>query len=180
MQETTPLSACRTRRLFGAILLAASGASALAATDPLLESGLLHALHLKKGTTDRVGTSGKAIAAYMREGYVGKRPDQRFDYTDYYLLKKPASFMGHALVLIEEEYITQYIGCCVSPGAGVTVRVHGSTQKLQAFAHAQRCTLTDPVDIRQALGEVAIKTRLPRGHYASLSCRERDAEREEP
>ena len=170
----------RTRRLLGALLLAASGASALAATDPGLEMGLLRALHLKQGTTDRVGTSGKAIAAYAREGYIGKRPDQRFDYTDYYLLKKPASFMGHALVLIEEEYITQYIGCCVSPGVGVTVKVRGSTQKLQAFARAQRCRLTDPVDIRQLLDEVAIKTRLPKDHYASLSCRERDAEREEP
>ena len=174
------MPACRTRRLLGALLLAATCASTLAAADPGLETGLTHALQLKKGTTARVGTSGKAIQAYMREGYVGKRPDQRFDYTDYYLLKKPASFMGHALVLIEEEYITQYIGCCVSPGVGVTLKVQGSTQKLQAFARAQRCTLSDPVDIGQLLGEVAIKTRLPKGHYASLSCRERDAEREEP
>ncbi|MGK5056446.1 hypothetical protein ACQ4WY_05835 [Janthinobacterium sp. LB2P49] len=180
MQAITAMPECRTRRLLGALLLAASCASALAATDPGLEMGLLHALHLKKGTTDRVGTSGKAIQAYMREGYLGKYPKQRFDYTDYYLLKKPASFMGHELVLIEEEYISQYIGCCVSPGAGVTVRVRGNTQKLQAFARAQRCTLTDPVDIRHALNEVAIKTRMPKGHYASLSCRERDAEREEP
>ncbi|WP_409028214.1 hypothetical protein OX462_08980 [Janthinobacterium sp. SUN098] len=170
----------RTRRLIGSLFLAACASSALAAADPGLESGLIQALHLKKGTTDRVGTSGKAIAAYMREGYVGKHPDQRFDYTDYYLLQKPASFMGHALVLIEEEYITQYIGCCVSPGAGVTLKVQGSTRKLQEFAIAQRCTLTDPVDIRHALSEVAIKTRMPKGHYASLSCRERDAEREEP
>lgn len=175
---------CRTRRLLGALLLAACSCGALAAavsvTDEGLESGLVQALHLKKGTTDRVGTSSKAIAAYAREGYIGKRPDQRFDYTDYYLLKKPASFMGHALVLIEEEYITQYIGCCVSPGAGVTLKVQGSTQKLQAFARAQRCTLSDPVDIGHALSEVAIKTRMPKGHYASLSCRERDAQREEP
>ncbi|QKY10139.1 hypothetical protein [Janthinobacterium lividum] len=170
----------RTRRLIGSFLLAASCASAHAAADPGLETGLLHALHLKKGTTERVGTSGKAIAAYMREGYIGKHPDQRADYTDYYLLKKPASFMGHELVLIEEEYITQYIGCCVSPGAGVTVKVRGNTQKLQAFASAQRCTLTDPVDVQHALNDVAIKTRLPKGHYASLSCRERDAERDEP
>lgn len=169
----------RTRRLIGALLLAASCASAYTVAYPGLEMGLLHALHLKKGTTDRMGTSGKAIQAYMREGFIGKQPDQRFDYTDYYLLKKPASFMGHELVLIEEEYITQYIGCCVSSGVGVTVKVRGNTQKLQAFARAQRCTLTDPVDIRHALSDVAIKTRVAKGHYASLSCRERDAEREE-
>ncbi|AQR70432.1 hypothetical protein BZG29_20515 [Janthinobacterium sp. LM6] len=171
---------CRTRRLLVSLLLATCSCSALAAADPGLESGLIQALYLKKGTPQRAGTSGKAIRAYMREGYIGKRPDQRFDYTDYYLLKKPASFMGHELVLIEEEYITQYIGCCVSPGAGVTVRVQGSTQKLQAFARTQRCTLNDPVDIGHALNEVAIKNRMPKGHYASLSCRERDAERDEP
>lgn len=169
----------RTRRLLGSLLLAACSCSALAAADPALESGLIRALHLKKGTTDRVGTAGEAIRAYVREGYLGKHPDQRADYTDYYLLKKPTSFLGHELVLIEEEYITQYIGCCVSPGAGVTVKVRGSTQKLQAFARAQRCTLTDPVDIRNKLSEVAIKTRMPKDHYAALSCRERDAERDE-
>ncbi|WP_219133566.1 hypothetical protein [Janthinobacterium sp. UMAB-60] len=180
MQAIPPLPEWRrTRRLIGSLLLAASCASAHAA-DPGLETDLIHALHLKQGTTARVGTSGKAIRAYMREGYLGQHPDQRSDYTDYYLLKKPASFMGHELVLIEEEYITQYIGCCVSPGAGVIVKVLGSTKTLQAFARAQRCTLRDPVDIRHELNEVAIKTRMPKGHYASLSCRERDAEREEP
>jgi hypothetical protein len=180
MQEIHPMPEWRrTRRLLGSFLLAASCASAYA-TDPGLESGLTQALHLKKGTTARVGTSGKAIAAYMRDGFISQRPSQRADYTDYYLLKKPATFMGHDLVLIEEEYITHYIGCCVSPGAGVTVKVRGSTQNLQAFARAQRCTLTDPVDVQRELSEVAIKTRLPKGHYAALSCRERDAEREEP
>lgn len=180
MQGITLIPQCRTRRLLGALLLAASCTSALAAADPGLEMGLIHALHLKKGTTDRVGTSGKAIRAYMRERYLPKHPDQRADYTDYYLLKKPASFMGHELVLIEEEYITQYIGCCASPGVGVTVKVRGNTQKLQAFARTQRCTLTDPVNVQHKLSEVAIKTRMPKGHYASLSCRQRDAEREEP
>ncbi|PLY41998.1 hypothetical protein CSZ94_12720 [Janthinobacterium sp. ROICE36] len=181
MQGITPLFQYRhTRRLIASLLLAASCTSAHAAANPGLETGLLHALHLKKGTTDRVGTSGKAIRADMREGYIGKHPDQRADCTDYYLLKKPASFMGHELVRIEEEYIPQYIGCCVNPGAGVMVRVRGKTQKLQAFARAQRCTLRDPVDIRHELNKVVIKTRLPKGHYAALSCRERDAERDEP
>jgi hypothetical protein len=29
----------------------------------------------------------------MRAGLVKSRPDRRVDYTDYYLLKKPATFM---------------------------------------------------------------------------------------
>lgn len=167
------------RHTIACLLLAACFPLACAATMQELESGLLHALQLKKGTSERTGTSGKAIEAYVHAGLLGKKPNQRYDYTDYYLLRKPASFLGHELVLIEEEYITQYIGCCVSPGAGVTVKVHGSTHKLEQFAHANRCTLTENVDFAQALREVAIRNKVPKAHYASLSCRERDAERDE-
>ena len=161
-------------------LLAASAATALAADTRSLESGLLHALQLKQGTSERTGTSGKAIEAYMHAGLLGKKPNQRYDYTDYYLLTQPATFLGHELVLIEEEYITQYIGCCVNPGAGVTVKVHGNTHKLEQFARDNRCTLTDHVDFAHALREVAIKNKVPKARYASLSCRERDAERDAP
>ncbi|MGK5081299.1 hypothetical protein [Janthinobacterium sp. HLX7-2] len=91
-------------------------------------------------------------------------------------MNKATPFLGHELVLIEEEYITHYIGCCVSPGAGVTVKVHGSTKNLQQFARASHCTLTDHVDLAQELRDVAIKTKLAKARYASLSCRERDAE----
>ena len=160
-------------------LLAASSALAVAADAPSLESGLLHAMQLKPGTTERTGTSGRAIRAYQHAGLVSKTPRQRFDYTDYYLLEKPVPFMGHELVLIEEEYRTRYIGCCASPGVGITLKVHGSLKNLQQFARANRCTLTDHVDFAQALREVAIKNKVPRAHYASLSCRERDAERDE-
>ena len=159
-------------------LLAASSALAFAADMASLESGLRHAMRLKHGTNERTGTSGKAIQAYIQAGLLRTRPDQRFDYTDYYLLQKPAPFLGHELLLIEEEYITRYIGCCVSPGLGVTVKVQGSTQNLEKFAQANRCTLTDNVDLAHELREVAIKNRLPKAHYASLSCRERDAQRE--
>lgn len=166
------------KRAIALLLLAAGSAVALAADAEPLENGLRHALQLKRGTAERTGTSGQAIRAYMQAGLVSKTPQQRFDYTDYYLVNKPTPFLGHELVLIEEEYIDKYIGCCVSPGAGVTVKVHGSTQKLQQFARANRCTLRDNVDLAHELREVAIKTRVASAHYASLSCRERDAERE--
>lgn len=160
-------------------VLAASSALAFADDKQSLESGLLHAMQLKKGTSERTGTSGQAIRAYQQAGLVSKTPRQRFDYTDYYLLDKPVPFMGHELVLIEEEYIDKYIGCCVSPGVGITLKVHGSIKNLQQFARASRCTLTDHIDFAHALREVAIKNKVPKAHYASLSCRERDAERDE-
>lgn len=167
------------RHALTCLLLAACTSFAFATTGQELESGLLHALQLKKGTTERTGTSGKAIGAYVRAGLLDKKPNQRYDYSDYYLLKKPATFLGHELVLIEEEYMAQYIGCCVSPGAGVTVKVHGNTQNLAQFARANRCTLTDNVDFAHELREIAIRNKVPKGHYASLSCRERDAQQDE-
>lgn len=164
------------KQLVAALLLLGSAAFASAETAQQLEAGLIHAMQLKPGTSERSGYSGKAIQAYMREGLVSKKPNQRFDYTDYYLVKKGAGFLGHKLVLIEEEYITQYIGCCVSPGVGVTVKVQGSTKNLAAFALAHHCSLQDPADLNHALSDVAIKARFPKAHYASLSCRERDAQ----
>ncbi|MBB5368270.1 MULTISPECIES: hypothetical protein [unclassified Janthinobacterium] len=167
------------KRAIAFMLLAAASTLAHAGNAQQLEDSLIHALQLKPGTNERSGYSGKAIQAYKQAGLVGRRPNQRFDYTDYYLVAKGASFLGHELVLIEEEYITQYIGCCVSPGVGVTVKVNSSTKNLAAFAKANHCTLLDPVDLNHALRDVAIQARFPKAHYASLSCRERDADRDD-
>lgn len=160
--------------VIGAVLAGLSMAGS--ATEQSLERDLVDALRLKKGTTERLGDSGKAIQGYMREGFVNKRPNQRADYTDYYLLKKPARFMGYELVVIEEEYMSRHVGCCVNPGAGVTVKVTEDTAKLQAFARANGCTISDRVNLREELSRVGIRMNFSPGRYAALSCRERDAE----
>ena len=144
-------------------------------TNQDLEGGLIDSMRLNKNTKRRLGDSGKAIQAYMREGLVNKKPNQRADYTDYYLLKKPARLMGHDLVMIEEEYRSAYIGCCVNEGIGVTVKVIGSTKNLEEFATENGCTFSDNVDLQKQLDNVNIKTKISPGHYASLSCRESDA-----
>lgn len=172
MEKSSPV-----HKFIGLIALAAVTALAGAPSDQGLESGLISALSLKKGTTDRAGDSGAAIRAYIRAGLVNKRPNRRVDYTDYYLLKQPAKFMGHELVVIEEEYMGPYVGCCVSPGAGVSVKVVGSTKNLEEFASANKCAFTDHVDLQNELRHVGIKADLPQGEFASLSCRERDAMR---
>lgn len=153
-----------------------SNSQEIASDNQNIENGLIRALQLKKGTTERVGDSGKAIQAYMQQGLVNKKPNRRADYTDYYLLKKPAKFMGHDLIVIEQEYMSAYIGCCVSPGVGVTVKVVGGIKNLEEFATANGCTLTDHVNLKDELSRVSIKSNLPMGNFASLSCRERDAD----
>lgn len=157
-------------------LLASTALHVSAAPDANLEEGLINALRLKGGTTQRTGTSGKAIQAYVHAGLISKKPNQRSDYTDYYLLRKPAGFMGQELVAIEEEYMARYVGCCVSPGAGVAVKVDGPTDRLEAFARRNKCTFTDKVDLRRALRDVGLQVQLPVASYATLSCRERDAQ----
>jgi hypothetical protein len=164
-------------KLLASALLAALAAQANAMSDQELEAGLSKALILKKGTTDRVGDSGKAIQAYKQQGLVNKKPNRRADYTDYYLLNKPAKFMGHDLIVIEEEYMSKYVGCCVSPGTGVSVKIVGATKNLEDFAAANRCTFTNGVNLKDDLNNVGIKADLPAGKFASLSCRERDANR---
>lgn len=140
-----------------------------------LEQGLTNALRYDPIKAERIGDSGKAIQAYMRAGTVNKKPNLRADYTDYYLVKKPASFMGHDLFMIEEEYMSAYIGCCVSPGAGITVRLTGDDSALQAFAKANACSVESQVDLKTVLKELGLKAQLAAGNYTTLSCRERDA-----
>ncbi|MFP3637704.1 hypothetical protein [Paraburkholderia sp. SIMBA_054] len=126
---------------------------------------------------ERGGDSGAAIRAYIAAGYLGKKPNARADYTDYWWLNKTAPFMGHDLVMIEEEYLSRWIGCCVSPGIGVTVRVSGNTVNLERFAKANRCSIDTNVNLREVAGlsHVALSS-LPKGRYATMSCRERDIE----
>lgn len=139
-----------------------------------LETMLTDALRYDPVKAERVGNSGKAIQAYMRAGIVNKKPNIRADYTDYYLVKKPASFMGHELFMIEEEYMTQYIGCCVSEGAGITVRLKGEDSALKDFAKNNACSVESQVDMPAQLKYLGLKAKVPAGDYTTLSCRDRD------
>ena len=158
-----------------AVLVALLSPHAMAATEEELEKGLIEAMRLNKETRERMAESGKPIQAYMREGFVGRRPDRRYDYTDYYLLKKPARFMRHELVMIEEEYMLAFVGCCVNAGVGVILRVEGSATNVEDFAEQNGCRVEDNLDFQQKIGELRIRAKVAPGNYLSLSCRERDA-----
>jgi hypothetical protein len=163
------------RKILFALLIASGFVNAaVAANDPMLERGLLDAMRLKPGTTERSTKSGPMIMAYVKDGYLDLKPIQRADYVDYRLFKKPAQLMGHTLMLVEEEYMTKYSGCCVNEGLGVTVKVVGKTTQLEKFAEQNGCAFTPHVDLADELKSVGIKSSIPKAEYATLSCRERD------
>jgi len=141
-----------------------------------LTKKLMSAMTLNSKTKERVGDSGEAIRAYIEKGFLGGKPNSRADYTDYWVVNKPVDFMGHQLVLIEEEYMISYIGCCVSPGMGITVKVKGDVNVLKDFANTNKCSLTinNQSDFNKEVSFVGTVAK-EKGEYATLSCRERDA-----
>ena len=141
--------------------------------DTELQAALIAALRQKPGTDERIGSSGDAILAYANAGYVAKKPDFREDYSDYRVLKKPTLFMGHTLVAIEEEYFQEYVGCCVSPGMAVTVRVSPNGEDLDAFASRNGCSVSRDSDDHYSSADIGLP-KAPKGTYVTLSCKDRD------
>ncbi len=159
------------------MLLTTVSQVAYASDSPNLEEGLIKALKLKPRSLERLGDSGTALKAYIAAGYMDLKPTQRADYTDYRLLKKPATLMGHTLILVEEEYKTVHLGCCVNPGLGVTVRLNGSSKKLEKFADDNGCAFDDEAAANGELKSYGITVKVPKGKYVSLSCRYNEAAR---
>jgi hypothetical protein len=139
-----------------------------------VEMGLIKALQFDHQKQDRMGDSSIAIAAYVKAAYLNKKPNTRADYIDFYVLKRPATLLGHTLVVIEHEYMSEYIGCCASPGMGLLIKTSGSTANLEKFSKENACTFSNHVDVIERLKNYSIKAKLAPGNYASLSCRERD------
>lgn len=143
-----------------------------------LENNLLSTLKLKLnefGDIERNGNHGKAIRAYMNKGYIDKKPTvYRADYVDYYVLKKPAYLLGHELKVIEEEYMSEYVGCCVNEGVGVVLKLSGSMQKLENFAQKNKC-LVEPIDYSYYYERLGIVNAIPeKGVFVEMSCRVND------
>jgi hypothetical protein len=76
-------------------------------------------------------------------------------------------------VVLEEEYLTTFIGCCVNTGLGVVVEKNGSLAELDAFVLANECSKREPSDATYSLKLARIKPKRS-ATYVSISCRERD------
>ncbi|HEY4582403.1 MAG TPA: hypothetical protein VIG88_06000, partial [Lysobacter sp.] len=137
---------------------------------------LLAALKLKPGTFDRQGAADAAVRAYIDAGLVPAKPDARVDYSDYRLLRGPATLLGHDLVALDEEYMIEHIGCCVSEGLAVALRLRPAGGDLAAFAKANGCSVQGDAD-SYALDQLFALglPKAPAGTYAVLQCKSRDA-----
>lgn len=144
-----------------------------AASQPDLEAVLLRSLSLDVKTRQRVAPSGQAVKAFIARGIVSRKPNLRFDYNDYRVLRKPAQLFGFTILVIEEEYMAKYVGCCVSPGIGLMLSGNGDLKKLEAFSKANGCSVETAADPSSIPADLKVVT--PPGSLTYLSCRERDA-----
>ena len=156
------------------IILLLTLVSCVCVADDTLEQGLINAIEQNTTTTNRETLYGSAIRAYKAQAYINQKPNKRVDYTDYYLLNKPATFMGHDLKVIEEEYMSADIGCCVNTGLGLSLKIRGSLTSLNAFAEENGCNVEENINLYQELTDLGIKVHPMSGRYVRLSCRERD------
>lgn len=160
----------RTAILVAALSIAPGSVAVGQSAGP--EAALIASMSYSQAKGDRLKDSGDAIRAYIAGGYVSRKPDQRRDYTDYRVLKKPATLLGQKILVLEEEYLVKYIGCCVNDGIGAILEIGPDDAPLKEFAKANRCLLNEE-NARADLA--ALGLRKPAGRVVSLSCRSRDA-----
>ncbi len=122
------------------------------------------------GDNQRKIDSGVAIRALIKHGYLPRKPEPRADYVDYRLLRKPLALFGHPVLVIEEEYLSTYIGCCVNPGIGLIIEKAGNTTKLDAFLSSNKCSANSPLGPEYAMDLVGLKPNSD-ATYISISCR---------
>lgn len=107
-------------------------------------------------------------------GFIAKKPEvSRYDYNDVFSIKKPLKFMGQSVVAVSDEYMSEYVGCCVSEGWGAVLSKTADLDALQQFAKKNQCTLAARAKDETDYYSHSLKRR-PQAEYYELSCRERD------
>ncbi len=135
---------------------------------------ILRKAMMKGSTADqRQLESGTAIRALIKLGFVSRKPEPRADYVDYRQVRKPLTLFGHAVRVIEEEYLVQFIGCCVNTGLGLVIEKAGDISELDAFLKASQCRVNTPSGPEYTMEIVGLKPK-PGSTYLEISCREHD------
>ena len=123
------------------------------------------------GTAKQDFPTFKALKA---GGFIAKKPEiSRYDYNDVFSIKKPLKFMGQSVVAVSDEYMSEYVGCCVSEGWGAVLSKTADLAALQQFAKKHQCSLQARDKETTDYYDHSLKSR-PQAEYYELSCRERD------
>jgi hypothetical protein len=110
-------------------------AETLASAEKLLRA----AMTANANGEGRALDSGVAIRAYIDQKAMRRKPEKRADYTDYRIMRAPATLFGHNILALEEEYMITHIGCCVDPGLAAVLDLRGSSAAIEAFARENKC-----------------------------------------
>jgi hypothetical protein len=121
---------------------------------------------------------GTVIRAYIKGGYVRRKPDYGVDYNDLREVRKPATLFGHKLHVLLEEYRGKTpVGCCVSPGIGMVIEQKGNLGALESFLTTNKCSIEGSDSPNGNFNGLDIPST-PGAAYFEISCRERDIEKE--
>jgi hypothetical protein len=142
-------------------LTAVTAAIADTHSKEILERALSVTLGAKQRQIDR----GEAIRVLADHGLVSLIPDFRADYTDYRLVSGQLQFFDYPVVIVIEEYITEWMGCCPDPGIGVIIRGPVAETRLQSFAQTNSCQIGSYTWIVQDFAELDQSAE-----YHSLHC----------
>lgn len=114
-----------------------------------------------------------------QQGFISQKPQvSRMDYNDVYALKKPLEMFNQQVVLLSDEYMLEYVGCCVSEGWGAIIKKQHNVTTIQKFAQEQQCSFV-PFSLKENLHYYGYTIKkLGKGEYYELSCRERDLAQE--
>ncbi len=137
-------------------------------TQPQLRIGLTAAIEARQD----LKIANNQINQLAQLGFINKLADLRVDYTDMYRPKKPIYFLGNEVILLENSYMNEWLGCCLDPGMGILVKVSANNYSLlDQFAKRFDCGL-DGDKILQSDGYKALGVpgEIANGGYAHLQC----------
>ncbi len=122
-----------------------------------------------------------SLTILKKNGVIDEKANVQGDYHHFYFPKKEIEMFGAKLVVLDHEYLADYIGCCVDPGVAVVLKkVDGfNSNEIDTFAKQNSCKINDieksfiPDLVMKQLGHVNDKKYL-----FELSCKQNDKRHE--
>lgn len=115
----------------------------------------------------------EVVLQLSRQGVFKRKPNERRDYSSFYIPQQGVFVFGAKLISFEHEYQTRYIGCCVNPGNAVILQPTRGTAEIEAFSRRNGCRYSVGDEIFYA-PQRAIKglTKSERDSLVEVSCKD--------